>query len=126
MSTIASIKVEIKTRLEVPRGDNITWKGIAKSIKDGSLVNITGATFKFTIKENLSDDSFVFQKTSSDGISISDAGNGEFLFSLVPSDTNSLVVKKYEYDIEMTLSGKIQTIALGGLEVVEEATRPII
>lgn len=116
-----SIKANIAVNLEIVRGDNITWQMTTQNIEDGLDANITGATLKFTVKADFNS-AAVIEKTTSGGIVITDAANGIFQVSLVPADTSGLETGGYVFDVEITLSGKVGTIAVGEIEILKDVT----
>ena len=110
--------------IEIYRGDNRTFKVTVKD-GDGVVVDITGASIKFSVKEEISDTSYVIQKTVGSGINITDAANGEYEVYIVPADTQNLDTKVYEYDSELTTSApKVYTVVRGEFTVQAEITRP--
>lgn len=115
------LRANIDTLLEVVRGNNITWEMTVKNIEDESVPDITGATITFSVKEKKTDSSTLFTRTTGgSGIVLNDPTNGKFRLSLIPSNTSSLTPKTYFFDIEMSLSGFIDTISLGTLEVIRD------
>jgi len=93
-------------------------------IKDGDLniINLTGATLVLTVKETKNSTSTTFTKSTanpSEG-QIGAADEGEAFFFIVPSDTASLDIRQYVYDVEVTLSsGKKYTVLEGILDLLQ-------
>jgi len=91
-------------------------------IKDaaGAAANVTGASFKFTVKTAFEDAiaSAKFQKQSpaGSGIDTTQAATGLIDVLIAPGDTDTLA-GNYAYDLEMMLSGKTYTVALGAFVV---------
>jgi hypothetical protein len=83
-----------------------------------SAKNITGATFKYTVKERATDTSYVFQNAGS----ITDAANGELDVDIADTDTNSLAAGKYAVDLEMALGGGVYTCFVGYLDIWQDVT----
>ena len=83
---------------------------------DLNVVDLTGATCIFSMKESKSDASFVLQLSTAvpaDGM-IGAADEGEAFFFIKPSDTAGLSICQYVYDVQVTLAdGKIYTAVEG-------------
>ena len=94
------------------KGDTKTIEVTAKN-QDGIAVDITGASIKFTVKTNATDTDAQakFQKTTTLGITITDATNGKFEIAISPSDTSGLSAGEFVFDIQLNISGAIFTIA---------------
>ena len=91
------------------------------TIKDelGAVVDVTGATFEWGLAEYSSNDPLegfsgptLISKSTGLGITIIDALNGLVDVDLDPADTDDLV-GIYYHELEMTLGGKITTVAVG-------------
>jgi hypothetical protein len=116
-----SLETATKVELEVHKGKDITWEMTVVNIQDGLPVDITGATIIFSVKENIEDTTAEFIRTVGGGIVIDSdqvTNKGKFQLSLVPSNTNTLEIKPYECDIEITLGGKEQTPTRGTLQIL--------
>lgn len=103
------------TRLRVSRGND---RDILIRCIDGddAVVDITGATpIEFHVSKNSSTTRDI-SKDLSDGIVITDAANGEFTVSLTPADTSELN-DLYLWDAQVTLNGKLRTVARGDLVI---------
>lgn len=110
--------------IEIYRGDNRTFL-VAVKDGDGAVVDITGASIKFSVKEEISDTDYVIQKTVGSGITITGAANGIYEVYLVPADTQNIDVGVYEYDSELTTAaGNVYTLIRGEFTVQAEITRP--
>lgn len=109
------------------RGDNRDLDVVVKD-SAGSIVNITGATFKFTVKDKKSDTAFLFQKTTTlaTEILITDAPVGEVTVFILPADTSSLSVfneRALFYDLEITTAlSKVYTVVEGVINMKEDIT----
>lgn len=96
--------------------------------QDGSAFNLTSCTLKLTAKYNYedSDASAVFQLSSpSSGITIVTAASGTAKFTISPSNTSLLPLRKVDlvYDIQLKdSSNNIYTIAYGKITVVPNVT----
>lgn len=76
---------------------NLTvWTGDSRVIAltindaDGDEVNLTGATVRYAIAEAATSGTKLVEKTTSSGISITDAANGKCEITLAPADTTAL------------------------------------
>jgi len=92
-------------------------------IKDGDLniIDLTGATLVLTVKVT-KDGTVVFTKSTANPTEgqIGAADEGEAFFYIVPSDTATLDIRQYVYDIEVTLSsGKKYTVLEGILDLLQ-------
>lgn len=93
-------------------------------VRDGNLqiIDLTGATVVFTVKLRSSDATPVITKSTaiaSEGM-IGAADEGEAFFFIVPSDTDSLDICQYVWDVTVTLSdGKSYTVATGLLNLLQ-------
>lgn len=103
------------------RGD--TYDGCVFTIEyeDHTPLDLTGATILLQIKKSASDDTPVLEFTETDGITITDAANGEFQIDEVIID---ICPKIYKYDIQITLSsGKVKTFIEGDFTVTSDISR---
>ena len=110
-----------QTNLAIYRGDDKTWN-LAFKDAEGDPIDITGATVWFTAKENTTDEdaSAVLQKQIT---SHSNPTQGETQLSLIPSDTDAMEVKDYEYDMQLVeSSGKVSTFMRGKLNIIQDIT----
>lgn len=108
------------------RGDTIS---IALTIsRNGSAIDLTGATIWFTAKEAVEDADVdaVFQKTTADGITIDDAPNGRATVVIEPADTAALgddpVTLLCDVQVEEA-DGTTSTVAEGVLRITPDVTR---
>jgi hypothetical protein len=87
---------------------------------DLNVIDLTGATCIFSVKESKEDTSFAFQLSTAvpaDGM-IGAADEGEAFFFVKPSDTAGLSICQYVYDVQVTLgNGKIYTTVEGYLNL---------
>lgn len=104
------------------RGD--TWV-IKLSLKyeDGNPVNIVGNKYWFTLKNSKEDlDTSSVVAVGPIEVVGDDALNGLVTFT-VPSSQTEITPKTYHYDIqEVALGGRVSTLALGKLKVVQDVT----
>lgn len=104
------------TNLTMTRGDTARFSFAIEDYTNGDL---TAAYF--SCKANLDSVSYSFQKTLNDGITESDT-SGVFLVEIEPSDTSSLSLGTYYYDLELILDGDTLTVMKGRLTLTWEAT----
>lgn len=110
------------------RGDDWTLKLVLTS--DNSVLDITGYTFWFTLKENVDDaDPGALQVTALPDLSTSptEASQGIIYIRAAKELTNSLAAKTYNYDVQQVdMDGKVQTLLLGKVKVVKDVTRSTV
>ena len=93
-------------------------------VRDGDLniIDLTGATCVFTVKMSKSDTSPTIQKStavSGEG-QIGSADQGECFFYILPTDTDSIDIAQYVYDVTVTLAdGNSYTVVEGVLNLLE-------
>lgn len=78
-------------------------------------------TAYFSCKANADDDTYVFQKSLSDGISVVTAG--KYRVRVAPEDTSNIEIGSYYYDLEIGVNSDIYTILKGVLKVEQDVTR---
>ena len=104
------------------KGD--TFNEVAFEVKkNGTAINLTGATIKMQLRKQYSDVSAILSLTSvsSAGIPITTATSGQFKINAQIID---IEVFNYVYDIQFTLSsGEVKTYVKGGFNVTPEVTR---
>ena len=104
------------------KGD--TFSEVAFEVKkNGTAINLTGATIKMQLRKNYSDVSpaLALTSVSSAGITITGASAGQFKINTQIID---IEVFNYVYDIQFTLaSGEVRTYVKGGFNVTPEVTR---
>ena len=88
-------------------------------IKDNNLdiIDLTGASAVFTVKEKKSSPSATFTKSTTvpaEG-TIGAADEGEIFFFILPADTVSLDIRQYVYDVKVTLSDSTVFTVLEGI-----------
>lgn len=94
--------------LSVIRGSSKTL-GLKVTNPDGSDYNLTGCKLVFTVKPTIYEDLPLIQKLSTDAAQcvITSPRTGDAEFYLVPSDTQGLAPKKYNFDVWLvTASGE--------------------
>ena len=109
--------------LETDRGDFVDPK-ITILDANGNALNVTGATFKLTVKSSLDDaiGAAVFQIVSPGDFDLSGAATGIVIPLILETQTQALA-GDYIYDVEMVLGGKTTTIVRAALfRVLKEDT----
>ena len=104
--------------MNIVRGDTGAFK-FQRLDAGGDPITSTPDAMFFTVKKSFAFNAYVLQKD------LSDMTFGEddcWHFTLEPSDTASLDYGTYVYDIEVTTSEYVQTIAKGKLIIEEEST----
>lgn len=110
--------------LEIIKGDDITFVVTVRD-SDDALVVLTGATIKFTVREEWEGTNIMIELSNADQAEIedSDLANGEFKIHIVPLNTSSLNPRYFVYDIEITLASKVSTVIRGKLLLKEDVTK---
>lgn len=83
----------------------------------GSAVDLTGASIKWALKRSVSASSTDVFKTTSSGISITDATHGKFQITLNPSDTLALKGTYYHESEVTDASGNVSTVCSGNVVI---------
>ena len=101
-----------------------TFSEVAFEVKkNGTAIDLTGATIKMQLRKNYSDVSpaLALTSVSSAGITITTAASGQFKINEQIID---IEVFNYVYDIQFTLStGEVKTYVKGGFNITPEVTR---
>jgi len=88
--------------------------------EDTNIVDVTGATALFTVKETKNSASSTFQRStdvSGEG-EIGAADKGELFFYVVPANTSGLSIRQYVFDVKLTLAaGTVYTVVEGVLNL---------
>jgi hypothetical protein len=104
------------------KGD--TFNEVAFEVKkNGTAINLTGATIKMQLRKCYSDvtPALALTSVSSAGITITGASAGQFKINAQIID---IEVFNYVYDIQFTLSsGEVKTYVKGGFNIIPEVTR---
>ena len=81
-----------------------------------TALDITGATVKWTMRRRW-DSATILQKTTTSGIVLTTPASGIMTVSVADTDTVSLDPGAYFVDCEMTLSGKVYTVLMEGIDL---------
>lgn len=94
-----------EVEIEIIAGSSKTLE-VSVVDKDGVVVDLTGATAYFTVKQSVEDVDALIAKASTTPaqITITDAPNGKFRVFLSPSDTASMDVGQYICDMWVVLT----------------------
>ena len=107
------------------RGDDWTIKLVLKS--GSSPLDITGYSYKFTLKANIDDaDPGALQLSATPSVldSPTEASQGILYITATDTQTDPLEARTYNYDVQQKDStGKIQTLLIGKVKVVKDVTR---
>ena len=95
--------------------------GTGKTPDSSSPVNITGYTFKFTVKlTDIAVDPAFIEKTSSAGIAITDGPNGVLRVTVEDVDTDSLLDDvTYRYSLKRTNAGAESILSHGDIVILK-------
>ena len=74
-----------------------------------------------TVKKYANDKNYKFQKRLSDG-GIEQIGDGEYQFTIEPSDTDCLPFGDYDFDIELVIDEFLKKTFCGVLHLEKEVT----
>ena len=105
----------------VLRGDTF-YQYPFQIVIDGTPLNLTGAVIKMDIKKDVhSNPALSLTSVGSNGISITNAINGQFS---IEEQIFTIPAFSYQYDIQITLSnGKVKTYIGGIFQVVDTITQ---
>lgn len=104
----------METNLKMVRGDTLAFgveiEGLEQDLD----------TAYFSCKTNYDDNSYVFQKTLSNGIT--KVETGKYRVRVAPADTASLEAGQYYYDFQIGVNGDVYTILRGVLKIEYDVT----
>lgn len=86
--------------------------------EDGSLIDITGAQIVLVVRDHKTQDQMLMAEVS-DGITLTDASNGEFEVLFSADDMASLSASTYDVGLVLTLAGGTTQILRGTLPVLD-------
>jgi hypothetical protein len=111
------------TDLEMIRGDTAQLEVTVTAAN--VAFDLTGATVTFTAKRRKTDDAIVFEKDLGDGITITNAIQGELAVEIAPADTSALLdeASGLVWDLQVSRGGQVFTVARGNLRVLLDVTR---
>ena len=91
----------IRKNLAINKGNSVRFKVQFIDQRNNIIILDENAMVYFTVKENYSNDDYVFQKTLLDGIDFSEEDNC-YIVEIEIDDTENLEYKDYVYDISFT------------------------
>ena len=104
--------------MQLTRGDTGRFK-FQRIDDEGQPITTIPDAIYFTVKKSYQSSSVILQKTLADMELDQD---GTFHFVIDPTDTETLPYGHYVFDIEVTDSDYVQTIAKGAFVLLEEST----
>lgn len=115
--------------IRATRGDSETY--LLTITEDAAPLDLTSAEIWMTVKKRFgdTDDLAVFQKTTADGITITDGVGGLATVQLSPADTAGLPARRVQllYDVQVkVLDGRVLTPIAGTLTVEPDVTLSIV
>lgn len=111
----------VKNLPDVVRGDDWTFRFTITS--NGSPVDLTSFIYRLTLKiDKDEDDPGALQITTPAQVG-GDAVNGILTISVPRANTDNLAPATYNYDVQQTGDGLVQTILIGKIKVVGDITR---
>lgn len=107
-------------RISMPRGD-IKWQRFMVNTPNGTASDIDFTNIYFTVKENINDRDFLFQKSLQRG-EIYKIAKGDYQFKITPADTNKLRYEEYKFDIQIQYKNLIKETFVGDFVLKGEVT----
>ena len=101
--------------IDMTRGDTLSF-GMEFTDLDQDL-----DTAFFSVKQNIEDDEYLFQKSIGDGIT--KISTGKYAVRVAPGDTYNLPLGQYYYDLEISVNDDVLTIIKGILDLGFDVTR---
>jgi hypothetical protein len=109
------------TKITIHKGDDGTVRYTVQDQDDAAL-DVSAATFKFSIKEYTVSTSIRATLQTSPHILPVSPGIGVIDVSIPNSVTESLGVGEFMYDLQMTLSSKVYTLVAGVFKISQDVT----
>ena len=104
------------------RGDTFVHRITVKN-SDETLKNITGATVRYTIREQWYGGTQILQKTVGSGIQLTTPASGVLDVTITDTETDGLLPGiRYLYDCEVLISGQRQTVQTGEVTVLADVS----
>lgn len=101
--------VTISTQSDADFNRNFTYK-----TSGGAPIDITGKTFRMSLRKTAADEEVDLALVMNDGITISDAPNGVFNITIPQAKLAKLPPNTYVHSLIMTESGGAQTLIWNG------------
>lgn len=108
-------------QIQMPRGDLRSVRLTVSTSAKGRRYEGDFDEIYFTVKESFSSKNYLFQKRLSRG-EIAKLEDGSYTFTIQPSDTDSLAIKAYVFDIELVRNNTIKQTTVGDLVLTSEVT----
>lgn len=109
-------------KISLTRGDTFVHRIVVKNT-DETVKDITGATVRYTVREWMTGELQIIQKTVGAGIQLTNPAAGILDVTLDPADTAALVPgRAYSYDCEVTHGGQVSTVQTGSMTVVKDVS----
>lgn len=93
----------------------------------GAALNVSAASFKFTVKNSIDDDIsaalFQLQNPEANGIKMDLAASG-IVDVIVPASYTQAYSGAKVYDLQMTLTGAVQTVSGGVFRIAKQVSTP--
>ncbi len=109
----------IETNLCMVRGDTLAF--LFELIHSDGENAYTLDSAYFSVKENIDDEEYVFQKSLNSGITL--IKENTYRVKVEPNDTYNLEPGIYNYDLQIALGEEVQTILKGKLKIEPDITR---
>jgi len=123
--------VNIDNKIVMYIGNNESFE-LEVTDEDDIAVPITDAEIIFSVKEDFTDEEYIFQRKNSfagggdDEIKITDGGNGLAEIYLVPDNTKDLLAGTYVYDVWVKLTSGIEkTVVQNRLFLEDSVKKPV-
>lgn len=104
-------------------GDSKTLEVTVKDA-DGVVVDITGATIRWSLARSVNSTPALLQKAVGSGITITDGPNGRFDVALANADTETLSDAYYHEAEVILLDGTIATVVSGAVTIKRTLIKP--
>lgn len=108
-------------RNALEQGSRFNKKLTLKESTTGPVIDITGWTWEMQVKKKVGGTA-ILTLTDGDGITVTDATNGELEIDIPSADTESLSPGTYKYDLEYTTGGETTRLLEGDIEVTAQIT----
>lgn len=113
--TMVNLNIE-NQNITMTKGDTLSF-GVECSDQHDNMIEFDTAFF--TCKKNLTDETYLFQKSLGDGISLVDS---HYVVRVAPEDTENAVPGRYYYDMQVGVGDDIYTIIKGALDIDFDVT----
>jgi hypothetical protein len=113
--------------MDIPlyRGDSVVIPFVFK--KNGVVQSLSGYAITFSVKLNINDVTYLFQKTIGTGVMVTDSPNGAFTVTILATDTKDIVMNGrllvLPWDVELSLDSANVHSSVGTLTLTSDVTR---